>query len=181
MSTPALPGARRRSARRPARRPVPRRATAAAAAALAAVLLTGCGSNQGEQAAPAASNAEVPEPAASSRPPGEAPAGAGAGAGDLGLTGQVGQQVELTGAVAEVLSPNAFTLETDEGGSTPVLVVASSVPAEVAQGAAVTASGTVAIFTAGEFEQALGVDLADEQFESYQGVAALQAQSVTPG
>lgn len=151
--------------------------TIIAAAALATATLTGCG----DDADTVAEDATVPDEAEETvteetEQPGVGEEGEGGAAQD---ELEVGQDVSLTGEVAEVLSPEAFTVGGDEIGENPILVVGANVPADLAEGDTADISGTVVLFTVPGYEEDLDLDLIDQEFEDFDGDPAIQAESVT--
>jgi hypothetical protein len=144
--------------------------------ALAALPVTACGDDEagggtGVTGVPPAATEQTEQP-------GVGEEGAG-GAAQESLEGQFGQQVQLTGEVAEIIPPNAFTLGGDAIGENPVLVVGADVPAGLAAGDRVQVSGTVKQFQVPGYEADLDLDLVDQEFEDFDGDPAIQADSVT--
>lgn len=135
---------------------------AMAAAAALAVPLAGCADDEPVATPPAAT---------------EQPTGQG-GADQEDLEGRLGEDVDLTGEVAEVLSGNAFTIGGDQIGENPVLVVGADVPSGLAGGDQVRVSGTVREFQVAGYEEDLDLDLIDDEFEDFDGDPAIQAASV---
>lgn len=154
-----------------------RMSTMIAAAALATATLAGCG-DDGDTAAEDVPVTDATEPSATeaTEQPGVGEEGEGGAAQD---DLQVGQDVSLTGEVAEVLSAEAFTVGGDEVGENPVLVVGADVPAGLADGDTVAVSGTVVVFSVPGYEEDLDLDLIDQEFEDFDGDPAIQADSVT--
>lgn len=92
---------------------------------------------------------------------------------------EVGSDVDVTGEVAEVLSPEAFTLGGDEIGEDPILVIGATGSADVNQGDTVQVSGTVVTFSVVGTEEEFDIDIIDQEFEDFEGDPAIQAESVT--
>jgi hypothetical protein len=153
--------------------------TAVAAVAVAALPLTGCATEE-----PAATAPPVPPPPVVATPPdateqpGVGEQGEGGAAQDA-LEDRVGQSVDVTGEVAEVISANSFTIGGDEIGENPILVVGKSVPAGLAAGETVRVSGTVTVFQVIGYERDLDLDLIDQEYEDFDNDPAIQASSVT--
>lgn len=118
------------------------------------------------------------EPTEQEEQPGVGEEGQG-GAAQESLEDRLGQQVQLTGEIATILSPNAFTLGGDEIGENPILVVGADVPADLQPGEQVEVSGTVKVFQVPGYEEDLDLDLVDQEFEDFDGDPAIQAESVT--
>ena len=121
---------------------------------------------------------EQPGPLEETVQPGVGEEGKG-GAAQESLDDRLGQHVQLIGEVAEVISPNAFTLGGEEIGENPVLVVGADLPRDLAEGQRVQVSGTVKQFQVPGYEADLDLDLVDQQFEDFDGDPAIQADSVT--
>ena len=141
-----------------------------AAIAIAVLPIAACSDDQ------AVGDAGVPVEGAEQ--PGVGEAGEG-GAAQESLEDRLGQYVQLTGEVAEVISPNAFTLGGDEIGENPVLVVGAEVPTDLTEGERVQVSGTVKQFQVRGYEADLDLDLVDQEFEDFDGDPAIQADLVT--
>jgi hypothetical protein len=103
----------------------------------------------------------------------------GAAQQSLHLHLRLGERVELTGEVAEVLAPHAFTVGGDEIGENPILVVGADLFPDLADGDTVRISGTVIEFSVPGYEQDLELDLVDQEFEDFNGNPTIQADSVT--
>ncbi|HEX2298132.1 MAG TPA: hypothetical protein VHH34_06390 [Pseudonocardiaceae bacterium] len=141
-----------------------------AAAAVAALPLAGCTDDN---------DAATDQPApVQTEQPGVGEQGQG-GAAQESIEDRLGQQVQLTGEVGEIISVNAFTLGGDEIGENPVLVVGADVPPALAAGERVQVDGTVKEFRVAGYETDLDLDLVDQEFEDFDGDPAIQADSVT--
>ncbi|MDQ4094202.1 MAG: hypothetical protein M3143_12640 [Actinomycetota bacterium] len=103
------------------------------------------------------------------------------GAAQESLEDRIGQQVQLPGEVAKIISPNAFTIGGDEIGQNPILVVGANMPPGLSEGQQVRVSGTVKEFQIRGYEEDLDLDLIDQEFEDFDGDPAIQANSVTRG
>ena len=153
--------------------------TAIAAVAVGALSLTGCATEQ-----PAATAPAVPTPPVVASPPvptgqpGVGEQGEG-GAAQEAIQDRVGQSVDLTGEVAEVISANSFTIGGDEIGENPILVVGANVPAGLAAGQTVRVAGTVVVFQVAGYERDLDLDLIDQEYEDFDNDPAIEASSVT--
>ena len=91
------------------------------------------------------------------------------GAAQEAIQDRVGQSVDVTGEVAEVISANSFTIGGDEIGENPILVVGANVPAGLAAGETVRVAGTVTVFQVARYEQDLDLDLdlIDQEYEDF--------------
>jgi hypothetical protein len=153
--------------------------TAVTAAAVAALPLAGCAAEE-----PATTAPTLPAPPVVSTPleateqPGVGEQGEG-GAAQGALEDRVGQTVDVTGEVAQVISANSFTVGGDEIGENPILVVGANVPAGLAAGETVQVAGTVTVFQVAGYEQDLDLDLVDQEYEDFANDPAIQASSVT--
>ena len=104
--------------------------------------------------------------------------GAKGGLSQEALQERIGQTVTVTGEVATIVGPNAFTLGGDEIGENPVLVVSATAP-QVDEGDSVRVSGQVIRFSVPGVEEDLDLDIVDNEFEDFDGDPAVQAASVT--
>ncbi|MGH4010245.1 MAG: hypothetical protein ACRDTH_19155 [Pseudonocardiaceae bacterium] len=101
------------------------------------------------------------------------------GAAQESLEGRLGQQIQVTGEVATIISPNAFTIGGDELGENPILVVGANLPAGLTTGDTVRVTGTVKEFQVPGYEKDFDLDLIDQEFEDFDGDPAIQASSIT--
>ena len=153
--------------------------TAAPTVAAATLLLTACAGEQPAAQAPAVPiPPTVSTPSAAAEQPGVGEQGQG-GAAQESIADRVGQQVEVTGEVAQVISANAFTIGGDEIGENPILVVGANVPAGLATGDTARVTGTVKVFEVPGYEQDLDLDLVDQEYEDFDNDPAIEASSVT--
>lgn len=92
----------------------------------------------------------------------------------------LGKQVTVSGEVSEVVSPRAFRVG-GEGAAEGIglLVFASGNQPTVNDNMVVKVTGKVRLFETEEFEEDLGFDLADAEFEVWEGNPAIMASSVT--
>ncbi len=140
--------------------------------AMAVIPLVSCGSDENVR------DPEVLAPPAVTDPRGIGEQGQG-GAAQGSLEGRYGQQIQVTGEVATIISPEAFTIGGDEIGENPILVVGANMPAGLTSGETVRVSGTVKEFQVPGYEEDLDLDLIDQEFEDFDGDPAIQANSVT--
>lgn len=147
---------------------------ATAVIAMAIIPLTACGADD-TVGDPGAANPPVVD---SSKQPGVGDEGQG-GASQESLEGRVGEQVQLVGEVATLITPNALTLGGDEIGENPILVIGADLPPNLTEGEQVRVSGTVQVFQVPGYEEDLDLDLVDQEFEDFDGDPAIQADSVT--
>lgn len=146
--------------------------SAAAVIALAVLPLAACADEK-----PAADPGVIRPPAAAGQP-GVVDLGRGRASQDA-LEGRFGQQVRVTGEVATIISPNAFTIGGDEIGENPILVVGTIMPLGIEAGERVQVTGTVKEFQVPGYEQDLDLDLIDQEYEDFDGDPAIQADSVS--
>lgn len=174
----------------------------AAAAAIAVLPFTAACANDPPVATappPAAVPPAAPPPAAvppagttrpaspASTPPGSATSGtttplnpgAAGGLAQEELTGRIGQNVTVTGEVAEVLSPGAFTLGGDQIGENPVLVVNAKTPRGIEDGSRVRVTGQVIRFNVPGYKEDFDLDVVTNEFDDFDGDPAVRATSVS--
>jgi hypothetical protein len=147
---------------------------AAGVVAMAVLPLVACGSGDETIRNPA----ELNPPAVVTEQPNLNEQGQG-GVAQENLEGRLGQQVRVTGEVATIISPNAFTIGGEEIGENPILVVGANLPPSLVEGQRVRVSGTVKEFQVRGYEKDFDLDLVDQEFEDFDGDPAIQANSVT--
>ena len=96
---------------------------AAGVVAMAVLPLVACGSGDETIRNPA----ELNPPTVVKEQPNLNEQGQG-GVAQENLEGRLGQQVRVTGEVATIISPNAFTIGGEEIGENPILVVGANLP-----------------------------------------------------
>jgi hypothetical protein len=146
---------------------------AASVVALAVLPLVACGGDETIR-----DPGELNPPAAVTGQPNLGGQGQG-GVAQEDLDDRLGQQVQVTGEVATIISPNAFTIGGEEIGENPILVVGSNLPPGLVEGQQVRVSGTVKEFQVRGYEEDVDLDLVDQEFEDFDGDPAIQADSVT--
>lgn len=146
---------------------------AAGVVALAVLPLAACGGDETIR-----DPGELNPPAAVTEQPTLGEQGQG-NAAQENLDDRLGQQVQVTGEVATIISPNAFTIGGEEIGENPILVVGANLPPGMVEGQQVRVSGTVKEFQVRGYEEDVDLDLVDQEFEDFDGDPAIQANSVT--
>lgn len=147
-------------------------------ASIGVIPLAGCAAEEPAEVPPAAEESVAAETPEDEDTPGVGEEGEG-GAAQESVSDKVGQDVDFTGEVAEVLAPNAFTVGGDEVGENPILVVSAVLPENFSDGDQVQVQGTVEVFTVLGFEEGLGLDLVDNEFTDFEDDPAVQASDVT--
>lgn len=146
---------------------------AAGVVALAVLPLVACGGDDTIR-----DPGELNPPAAVTERPDLGEQGQGSAAQE-NLEGRLGQQVQVTGEVATIISPEAFTMGGEEIGENPILVIGANLPPGLVEGQQVRVSGTVKEFQVRGYEEDFDLDLVDQEFEDFDGDPAIQADSVT--
>ncbi len=140
--------------------------------AMVVITMVSCGNDETDR------DPQVFTPPAVTDPRGVGEQGQG-GAAQESLEGRRGQQIQVTGEVAAIISPQAFTIGGDDIGENPILVVGANIPTGLTSGETVRVSGTVKEFQVPGYEEDLDLDLIDQEFEDFDGDPAIQANSVT--
>ena len=146
---------------------------AASVVAMAVFPLVACGGDETIR-----DPGELNPPAAVTEQPDLGEQGQG-GAAQENLEDRLGQQVQVTGEVGTIISPNAFTMGGEKIGENPILVVGANLPPGLVEGQQVRVSGTVKEFQVRGYEEDVDLDLVDQEFEDFDGDPAIQASSVT--